>query len=294
MNKVAEWLKSYFSLLIAVALLITSAIFVGEGAGILADLDNDAQFLESDLVGEGDGENVEVETLEEMVDIYQSTALPLINNLINNSDEESEYDSLTVTLKTHMPGSRYASQMGVSSSAISGDINQYVMFAITKDVMVVKISTDSTMKMDYMNMKQDLTFTSVVEYYITQDNYFMKVVSFKGSDEMLQQQEYAYSMMSDEMGKSFSLLFNGQLKNEWVDVEGTQMASNFIDEGVRSCYNALSMLSMSVDENDFVQGETPELTISSGGATNTFQFKYINNTRVSKVTDVEVLADYLN
>ena len=66
------------------ALLITSAIFVGEGAGILADLDNDAQFLESDLVGEGDGENVEVETLEEMVDIYQSTALPLINNLINS------------------------------------------------------------------------------------------------------------------------------------------------------------------------------------------------------------------
>ena len=294
MNKVAEWLKSYFSLLIAVALLITSAVFVGEGVGLLDGMDDESQFLESELVGEGDGENVEVATKEELIDIYESTALPLINNLINGTNEESVYDSLTVTLKTNMPGSSYASQVGVPSSSISGEINQYVMFAITEEVMVVKISTDSTMELSYSNITQDLTFTSVVEYYITEDAYYMQVASFEGSDTMKAQQEAVYTAMGEEMGRSFKLLFNGELMEEWVDVEDTVMGSTFIDEGVNSCYRALSALSYYVDDGDFVNGETPELTITSGGVTNTFQFKYINNTVVERVTDVEILADYLN
>ena len=279
-------LKKLLTLLLVISLVSSVALFT-TGCSLFGGDD----FLESDLIGEGDGENVSVETKEEMVELYKSTALPLINNLTKGADEESEYDSLTVTLQTNMPGKTYAKNMGLGSDA-EGEINQYVLFAITEDVMYVKISTDSTVEID----SQDLTFTSVAEYYITEETYYVRVASFEGSSKMLRQQKMAYAQMGEEMGDAFELLFDGDLKEEWVDVEGTEFGSTLIDQGVLSCYTALAMLGSDVDEADFVDGETPELTMEINGSTNIFQFKFINNTVVEELDadDVEVLSEYLD
>lgn len=281
--------KKIWIALIAAILVVAVAVVV-----CLWFLGGSEDFLESELIGEGSGTNVVVETKDEMVDIYKNTALPLISNLTNGTELESEYDSLTVTLHTKMDGAAYAKSLGATGG--SGEIDQYVLFAITKDAMVVKISTDSTVKLTMRGMEQDVTFTSVVEYYITADSYAIRVVSFEGSDTMMSQQKMAYAMQGAEMGAAFNALFDGELLGEWVDPKDTQFGETQIDQGVASCHNALAILGSNVDDADFVEGVTPELTLSNNGSTSTFQFKYVNNTVITPVdpADVALLKDHLN
>ena len=162
--------------------------------------------------------------------------------------------------------------------------------------MVVKISTDSTVKLTYQGTKQDMTFTSVIEYYITDEAYYLRVASFEGSSTMMRQQKMAYAQLGDEMGDAFELLFDGDLLGEWVDVKETKFGSTQIDQGVASCYSALSILGSNVDDADFVEGETPELKLERNGITNTFCFKYVNNTVIETLDpdDVKVLSEYLD
>lgn len=290
-----NWFKRYWSLILVLVLVLGAIILPQTELSLVLDFrsigsigDGDLG-AESELVGEGDGENEEITSESDFLDLYDSTIKPLMDAVLYGDATDTEHASLTMkgTINTTSP----VPMAPGSSQTMQG--KQELYFAVTEDRIFIRIDTNLTLRQN----SQSATMDSTEEIYVARENgeqkIYYRITKFNSNFDSLYG---GYKNQNPEMYEGLKLIMTGDLKEKWVDMEDSAL-EELGDTGLQSCITFFRQLDQATNfDTQFTEGTTPKLTWELSTAQNcVYQYTNIGNTVISPISDskVTVLVDYM-
>ena len=290
------WFKRYWSLILVLVLFLGALVLPDTGLSLTLDFSSEGGGdlgAESELVGAGDGENVEITSESDFLSLYDSTVKPLMDCVLYGEDSATEYSRLTmkgVINTTEEVQMAYGSQQTMQGK-------QELYFAVTETRIFIRIETDLTLRQS-RGSSNAVKMVSTEEVYVErtaggEEKVYYRITKFDSNFETLYG---AYKNTNPDMYDGLKLIMQGDLKGKWVDMENSALEA-MGETGLQSCITFFNQLDQATSfDTEFTEGETPKLTWEISTAQNcVYQYTNIGNTVISAINSSNVtnLANHM-
>ena len=303
MKQFLFWLKKYFVILLAFGLVIGAA---------LMSIDFKSLVKVDEVIGQGNGENVEIGTREEFDALLYDTVEPLLAKALG---EEVGREPM------HQSIAMYLSDI---SSDVVGEDGEYANYEENYILAVLDgaIYLRGNWLEDEGNQSGSEYYCGITDYYFVGEEIYARIIQYdfkeNGREYTVEDLKKDPTRMALEFGADMTVegyiqLVRGDLFQKWVRITDVEMAEN-----ARNDLNYVrSVMWDTYREGMFYAGKEPKIVrersyISRVGEvlqwiqghsddadacniTEVLQFKYINNTVIEDITAGKVydIRDYM-